>query len=145
MIKESVVQDAMQGTTLALERTIAWSVSGDKFNRELHFALFQTTSFQTEMERLFVLEEVDGYMDHVCKLRPEFTNRTNVLKMTHEQMRYAIRLLILDLKGISPAEFTLYHEICRQIQRFIRWFRQHNLYESELFLAAMSRDIGGEA
>jgi len=72
MVQESTIQqtkverEAMEHVTQALERTIVWTVTGDEFSRKLSTVRFVTEPFQRHLERLFALEELDGYMDVVA-------------------------------------------------------------------------------
>ena len=52
-----------------LRSTVDWKVHGGDFSRKLSTLRFIVRSFQGHMERLFALEEYDGYMDLVNKER----------------------------------------------------------------------------
>ena len=52
---------------------------------------FFTELYQRHLERLFALEEIDGYMESVSRLNPELANQVEHLEQEHEQFRAAIR------------------------------------------------------
>ena len=61
---------------------IGWAVDGGGYGRKLASVRFFTVQYQQHLERLFALEEIDGYMESVS-LYPDLTNqmafRTNVM------------------------------------------------------------------
>jgi hypothetical protein len=150
MEQESIVQqtkverEATELVTLALERTLLWTVKGDDFSRKLSSVRFVTESFQHHLERLFALEELDGYMNVVCQLHPEFTDKVKDLKATHAQLHEMTRQLVLNLEQASPTDVTKFEVICEELKSLISSLREHNKQENELLVEAVFRDTGGQ-
>ena len=145
IIQQSRVErEAMEHVTLALERTLIWNVKGEEFSRKLSSVRFVTESFQHHLERLFALEELDGYMNVVCQLHPEFTGKVNDLKETHKQLHETIRQLVLRLEQALPTDLAKFDVICEELENLIDSFRKHNQEENELLVEAVLRDTGGQ-
>src|SRR5450432_4119227 len=79
-----VESQALEHITQAVEVALAWVVEGDDVSRKLSSVRFFAEMYQRHLERLFALEEVDGYMDDVTELSPELTNQVDQLKPEHE-------------------------------------------------------------
>ena len=50
---------------------LGWTVDRDGFTRKLSSVRFFTELYHRHLERLFALEEVDGYMVSVARLNPD--------------------------------------------------------------------------
>src|SRR5690606_511864 len=96
LIEQTKVEsDALEHVTRALEIMLGWTVASDGFARKLSSVRFFTELYQRHLERLFALEEIDGYMDAVSKLKPELASRVAALKQEHEPLRAALRETVL--------------------------------------------------
>lgn len=136
--------EALEHVTRALEVAIAWVVEGDDFSRKLSSVRFATELFQRQIERLFALEELDGYMEGVCQLHPEWTDQVDDLKRDHEQFRAVVRKLVLRLDRASPTDLAKLDAICEELQDVIQRVLEHSHQESEMFVESLLRDTGGE-
>lgn len=56
-----------------LRSTLSWKVHSSDFSRKLSTVRFIVRSFQGHLDRLFALEEYDGYMDLVNKRSPRLS------------------------------------------------------------------------
>ena len=63
--------------------------------QKLSSVRFFTELYQRHLERLFALEEIDGYMESVSRLNPELTDQVDDLKREHEQFRAAVRKMVV--------------------------------------------------
>jgi hypothetical protein len=136
--------EALGHVTRALEVAIAWVVDGDDLSRKLSSVRFATELFQRQIERLFALEELDGYMESVCRLHPEWTNQIDDLKREHEQLRAVVRKLVLQLDRASPTDRAKLDAICEGLQEVIQRVQEHGHQESELYVESILRETGGE-
>jgi hypothetical protein len=136
--------EALAHVTRALKVAIAWVVEGDDLSRKLSSVRFATELFQRQIERLFALEELDGYMEKVCELHPEWTNQVEELKRQHEQFRVVVRKLVLRLDRASPTDRTKLDAICVELQEVIQRILDHSRQETDLFVESLVRDTGGE-
>ena len=131
-----VEKEALGYLTLALLRTIEWPVEGGEFSRKLSSLRFVTESFQRHLERLFALEELDGYMDVVCQQHPEMAEKVDDLQQQQEQLRTTTRQLMVQLDRIMPTNLTLFEVVCQELRNLIKWLREYNRAEQELLSAA---------
>jgi uncharacterized membrane-anchored protein YjiN (DUF445 family) len=136
--------EALGHLTRALEVAIAWVVEGGDLSRKLSSVRFATELFQRQIERMFALEELDGYMESVCRLHPEWTNQVDDLKREHEQLRAVVRRLVLRLDRAAPNDRAKLDAICEELQDAIQRLQEHCHQESELYVESILRDTGGE-
>ena len=139
-----VESEALEYISGAVERTMAWTVEGEEFSRKLSSVRFITESFQRHLDRLFALEELDGYMTVVRNRRPGLTSKVNGLKRQHDQLRTTVQQLLLQLERASPTDRQNFDGICKDLQKTIGKVRKHNQQENELLLEVVMRDTGGE-
>jgi hemerythrin-like domain-containing protein len=139
-----VESNSLRHVTQSLEVVIAWTVEGTDFSRKLSSLRFIAESFQRHLERLFALEELDGYMDTVCHLNPEVSDLVDDLKCEHEQFREAARRLVLRLDHASPADRVKLDVICEDLRDVIRRILEHGHREGDLLVECFNRDPGGE-
>ena len=99
--------------------------------------------YQRHLERLFALEEVDGYMEDVTESSPELTNQVDKLKPEHEQFRVAIRKIVLRLDRNAPVDRTSFNAVCEKLREVIRQVLEHTRRENELFVESIQQDTGG--
>jgi Hemerythrin HHE cation binding domain len=139
-----VESQALEHVTQALEVAIAWVVDGDDISRKLSSVRFLTESYQRHFERLFALEEVDGYMESIAQLNPELASQVDGLKEEHEQFRDAIRKTVLRLDQASPVNPANFSVICEKLRTVINQIMQHIHQENELLVESVQQDTGGE-
>jgi hemerythrin-like domain-containing protein len=138
-----VESQALEHITQAVEVALAWVVEGDDVSRKLSSVRFFTEMYQRHLERLFALEEVDGYMDDVTELSPELTNQVEQLKSEHEQFRVAIRKIVLRLDRTPPVDRTSFNAVCEKLREVIKQVLEHTRRESEVFVESIQQDTGG--
>jgi hemerythrin-like domain-containing protein len=139
-----VESQTLEYVTQALEVALAWVVDGNDVSRKLSTVRFLTESYQRHVERLFALEELDGYMDSVALLNPELTLRVADLKAEHERFREAIRKALLRLDQAPPTDPTNFSAICAELRTVINQVLQHIRQENELLVESVQQDTGGE-
>jgi len=145
IIQQTKVENKALGyETRALEVAIAWAVKGGDCSRKLSSVRFATDMFQRHLERVFSLEELDGYMEVVCELQPELTDQVAVLKREHDQFREAVRKLVRRLERTSPSDVVRFDAICSDLRNVIRQILEHSRRENELLVESTDRDTGGE-
>jgi hemerythrin-like domain-containing protein len=144
LIQQTKVESqALEHITQAVEVALAWVVEGDDVSRKLSSVRFFTEMYQRHLERLFALEEVDGYMDDVTELSPELTNQVDQLKPEHEQFRVAIRKLVLRLDRTPPVDCASFNAVCEKLRLVIKQVLEHTRRENELFVESIQQDTGG--
>lgn len=139
-----VESEALEHVTRALEVAIAWIVEGRDLSRNLSSVRFATELFQRQTERLFALEELDGYMDRVCRSHSELTDQVEALKREHEQCRAAVRQLVVRLDMASSTDLVELDAICKGLRDVMQQMVQHRHRESELLVQSINQDTGGE-
>jgi hypothetical protein len=146
LIQQTKVESqALEHTTRALEEAIKWAVDGTDFFRKLSSVRFFTELYQRHLERLFALEEIDGYMDGIARLNPELTNQVDDLHQQHEQFRAAIRKIVVRLDLAAPNHLDEIDSTCVELRNTINDILEHLRRERELLVESCQRDTGGEA
>jgi hypothetical protein len=146
LIQQTKVESqALEHVTRALEAMIGWAVDGDGFSRKLSSVRFFTVQYQQHVERLFALEEIDGYMESISRFNPELANQIDDLKRDHEQLRAAVRKIVVRLDLASPDNLAEFDATCFEVRRTINEILEHLRREQELLVEALQRDTGGES
>lgn len=135
---------ALAHVTRALEAMLSWTVEGEGYARKLSSVRFFTELYQRHLERLFALEEIDGYMKGLCRLKPELTGQVDHLKQEHEQFRAAVRNSVVRIDLASPTQLAEFDATCTQLRTTINQVLEHLRREDELFVESFNLDIGGE-
>jgi hypothetical protein len=136
---------ALEHVTRALEVMLGWAVDGDGFSRKLSSVRFFTELYQRHLERLFALEEIDGYIESVSRLQPELTGQVDNLKREHERFRAAIRKIVVRIDLASPMNLPGFDATCDGLRNTINQILEHLRREQELLVESFHRDTGGEA
>jgi len=146
LIQQTKVESqALEHITRALEVMIGWEVDGGGYGRKLSSVRFFTVQYQQHLERLFALEEIDGYMESVSRFNPELTNEIDELKCDHEQLRAAVRKIVVRLDLASPTNPAAFDATCFEVRRTINEILEHLRREQDLLVEAFQRDTGGES
>ena len=146
LIQQTKVESqALEHITRALEVMIGWAVDSGGYNRKLASVRFFTVQFQQHLERLFALEEIDGYMESVSRFNPELTNRIDDLKRDHDQLRAAVRKIVVRLDLASSTNLPEFDATCFEIRTTINQVLEHLRREQDLLVEAFNRDRGGES
>jgi hypothetical protein len=146
LIQQTKVESqALEHITRALEVMIGWAVDGGGYGRKLSSVRFFAMQYQQHLERLFALEEIDGYMESVSRFNPELTEQIDDLKRDHEQLRAAVRRIVVRLDLASSANLAEFDATCFEIRRTINEILEHLRLEQELLVEAFQRDTGGES
>jgi hypothetical protein len=145
LIQQTKVESkALEHVTRALEVMLGWDVEGDGFVRKHSSVRFFTELYQRHLERLFALEEFDGYMASVSRLNPKLANQVDQLKHEHETFRTAVRKSVVRIDLASPNELSEFDKTCDGLRNTINQVLEHLRRESELLVESFSRDTGGE-
>jgi hypothetical protein len=105
---------------------------------------FFTDLYQRHLERLFALEEIDGYMESVSRLHTELANQVDKLEQEHEQFRAAVRKSVVRIDLASPTQLAEFEATCRQLRNTINQVLEHLRRESELLVESLYKETGGE-
>jgi hypothetical protein len=145
LIQQTKVESqALEHVTRALEVMLGWTVDGQGYSRKLSSVRFFTELYQRHLERLFALEEIDGYMEGISRLNPELANQIDQLKQEHEQFRAAVRKSVVRIDLASPTQLAEFDATCEQLRKTINEVLEHLRRESELLVESLNRDTGGE-
>jgi hypothetical protein len=146
LIQQTKVESqALEHVTRALEVMVGWAVDGDGYGRKLSSVRFFTELYQRHLERLFALEEIDGYMESVSRLNPELAGKVDNLKREHEQFRAAVRKMVVRLDLASPTNLPGFDATCEELRKTINQILEHLRREQELLVESIQRESGGEA
>ena len=146
LIQQTKVESqALEHVTQALEVMLGWAVNGDGYGRKLSSVRFFTELYQRHLERLFALEEIDGYMESVSRLNPELARQVDDLKREHERFRAAVRKMVVRIDLASPTNLPEFDATCDELRKTINQVLEHLRREQELLVESIQRDTGGEA
>ena len=146
LIQQTKVESqALEHITRALEVMIGWEVDGGGYGRKLSSVRFFTVQYQQHLERLFALEEVDGYMESVSRFNPELAREIDDLKRDHEQLRAAVRRIVVRLDLTSATNLAEFDATCFEVRATINKVLEHLRREQDLLVEAFNRDSGGES
>jgi hypothetical protein len=135
---------ALEHVTRALEVVLGWKVESDGFSRKLSSVRFLAESYQRHLERLFALEETDGFLEGISRLNPELASQVDHLEQEHEQVRAAVRQLVVRVDLSLPTQQAEFDATCEQLRITINQVLEHLHREGELLVECFSRDTGGE-
>ena len=124
-----------------LRATIAWKVQGGDFSRKLSTLRFIVRSFRTHLDRLFALEEFDGYMDLVRKKSPRLSRTVDELRQEHDSFRTEIRLIAHALERIVAADLSRFDTLCNELVDLLDKLDEHGRKEADLFLEAFEQVV----
>lgn len=142
--QQSAVENGMlQHLEEALRSAMDWEVQGDDFSRQLSTLRFIAGSFQRHLERLFALEEFDGYMDLVLKTMPNLGKQVFALKDEHGRLRNGARQIVNRLERVAPTDRDGFDTLCSDLQALLQKLDHHTKKELELFQEAF-HEGGGE-
>jgi CRP-like cAMP-binding protein len=135
---------ALEHVTRALEVVLGWIVEGGDYSRKLSSVRFLTESYQRHLERLFALEETDGFLKGISRLNPELASQVDHLEQEHEQVRAEVRQLVMRVDLSLPTQQVEFDATCVQLRITINQVLEHLHREGELLVKSFQRDIGGE-
>ena len=135
---------ALEHVTRALEVMLSWTVEGEGFSRKLSSLRFFTDLYQRHLERLFALEEIDGFMESVSRLNPELKSQVDDLKREHEEFRAAVRASVVRIDRALPTQIAEFNATCDELRGTMDQVIEHLHRESELLVESINRDTGGE-
>jgi len=145
LIQQTKVESqALEHITRALEVMIGWAVDSGGYARKLSSVRFFTVLYQQHLERLFALEEVDGYMESVSRFNPELAREIDDLKRDHEQLRAAVRRIVVRLDLTSATNLAEFDATCFEVRATINKVLEHLRREQDLLVEAFNLDSGGE-
>jgi len=117
--------------------------ANDFFPKAVHSPVI-VRSFQGHLDRLFALEEYDGYMDLVNKRAPRLSKIVDALKLEHEEFRGGVRRIALGLERISsPTDQAKFDTVCGELLDLLDKLEVHGRKETDLFQEAFEQDRGG--
>jgi hypothetical protein len=129
----------------ALSNAIAADFGEADLGRKLANVRFVAGSFQRYVERLFALEEHDGYMRPLVDSHPHLQRQIEELCTDHRKIRERFREIVVRLESLSAADASDFHQSCDDIAKLISKVDAHTKAETGLLQSAYNWDIGGEA
>ena len=145
LIQQTKVESqALEHVTRALEGMLRWNVDGEGYGRKLSSVRFFTELYQRHLERLFALEEIDGYMESVSRQNSELASQVDHLKREHEKFRTAIRKSVIRIDLASMSDLAQFEQTCDGLRTTINQVLEHLRRESELLVESLNRDTGGQ-
>ncbi len=128
----------------ALRVTLDWKVPSAGVVRKLTSVRFTLQSFRRHLERIMMLEEDGGYMIVVGEIKPGMSQRTDALRIEHDEFRTSLEQLVPSLDAISPEDEPRFHQVCNEIVALLDQVDRHDAKEVSLLQDALLSDEGGE-
>lgn len=140
-------QTALEAGTMAqvanaLRAAIEWRVKPKQLARKISSVRFVAQSFQRYLDRLFSLEEHDGYMSLVIDQLPNKASRIDELKAQHSEFRQTIRRITTHLDRLLPDERATFENLCRDLLDLIKKVEKHNARETSLLQEVFTQEDG---
>lgn len=129
----------------ALANAVAADYPDRQLGRKLANVRFVVGSFQRYVERLFAVEEHDGYMPALAESRPHLRRQIEELRADHHNIRERIRAIVVRLESLSAADVDDFGRLCDDVSKLIRKVDSHTQAEIALLVDVYNLDIGGEA
>lgn len=136
--------EALLHTNTALLDLLSWPIEGDTYTRKLSGVRFLTGWFQQQVERLFAIEERDGYMTYVREALPQLTERIQSLQAEHHEIRDQLAEIVVRLERVLPNSLSSFDALCEELKALLSRLKQHTENETEMLQDALTADIGGE-
>lgn len=146
---EGIVQHArLEYETLnhiksALAGAVRADISEDELARKLANVRFTIASFQRFVERLFTLEEHDGYMLSLAESRPHLEHQIDEFRREHDSLRQQLRKAVVKLDSLSGKDAIEFGHLCEEILALIAKIDAHNHAETRMLQDAYNIDFGG--
>ena len=142
-------QTQLEFTTLghvknAVKEVINADVVGDDPGRKLARVRFVTSSLRRHVERLFALEEHDGYMTDLAESCPHLLPKITRLRNEHDTLCESLRQIVTRLELLVPNDTPAFDALCKELLELITRLDRHTRVETELLEDAYLRDVGGE-
>ena len=139
-----IENEALRHTRNALLAIIDWPIEGTTYSRKLSGLRFQQRWFQQQVERVFAIEEHDGYMNLVLDLEPKYSQQVKQLQSEHVSLRNRLTQISTRLDRMQPDDLTTFNAICEELRFVIQSLDDHIEREKEILQLAFNQDVGGE-
>jgi hemerythrin-like domain-containing protein len=126
----------------ALLATLAWQTEGKTFARKLSTVRFIARCFRDHLERLFAIEEHDGYMAVALDECPHLSGKIDTLRREHDVLREEIRSIMPQLERVLPTDHAQFQTISKQLRQLIKRLDRHAEQENDLIQEALLRENG---
>jgi hypothetical protein len=126
----------------AVLAVLDWKTEGEMFSRKLSSLRFATDTFQTQLKRIFALEEHDGYMNVVLEAGAHFGEKVGRFKGEHERLRNDLELIVTQLERLMPNDHPGLGSLCQLLHKVIRRCEDHAQREAVLVQDALMTDFG---
>ncbi len=139
-----IENEALCHTRDALLAMIAWPVEGKMFTRKLSGLRFMARWFQQQVERLFRIEELDGYMAMVIESAPYLSEKIKVLQDEHTTLQNQLSEIATRLERVLPDDFDALNELCNDLKSVLKALGDHMRKENFFIQDSVNQDLGGE-
>lgn len=126
----------------ALLAIMEWQTEGETFTRKLSSFRHAVQVFQSQLVRVFAIEEHDGFMDVVLECSPHFAERIARFKKDHENLRAEIEIVATKLDRLEPDSLAGLGVVSEQLQAVLRKIEAHGQRETECVQDALMTDVG---
>jgi hemerythrin-like domain-containing protein len=140
----SIEHDLIGHVMQSIRTTMDWKEEGEDSSRKLSTLRFIVQSFQRLLDRLFGLEEFDGYMDRLVESCPHLGHQIEGLRHEHDQFRESLGSIMPRLERVSPTDHKELAIICEDLHGLLDRLEEHSLKEMYLIQEGSMQVVRGE-
>jgi hypothetical protein len=115
----------------ALRTAIGWSHHGG-VSGKLESVRFLVESFQRHMERMFDLEEQDGYLELVARSHPQLDPQLKQFRAEHDEFRRRVHEALARMQELVAAGHAEIDPLLAEITLLLEQIDGHNKREMRL-------------
>jgi hypothetical protein len=98
--------------------------------------------FRTHMLKHFGLEEEDGFLEPVIRLRPNSSREVDRLQHQHVEISKLLDDIHTQLTGINPEDRLVVRDCSSRIANLLTFIKEHEDEENLILLLVYNEDIG---
>ncbi len=137
-VEQQMLHNAQEG----LLASLSWETTGETFSRKLSSIRFAARTYREHLDRVFAIEEHDGYMECAIEQCPQFADKVQRLRLEHADLRERLKALMVTLERLMPNDHLALEEWRTGILDFLQRYRKHNQQETRLIQDAFLIDYG---
>ncbi|MCA9211980.1 MAG: hypothetical protein KDB27_02860 [Planctomycetales bacterium] len=138
-VEHTMINHAQDALITAME----WQTSGNTFTRKLSSIRFAWHILALHLDRIFAIEECDGYMTFVSERSPHQTEKILQLELEHDEFRDEMKSISATLERLLPTDHNALQTVVQRIKAMLQRFTNHSRHEIALIQAALNDDLGG--
>jgi hemerythrin-like domain-containing protein len=137
-----IEHEILANVTDAMRAAIGWKYPGEDLSRKLSSLRFVAGSFKSHLDRLFELEEHEGYIDAISRSCPRLRPQLDALRLEHGKLRDGLAKVSPRLDAIAAEDRESFSAVCDDLLRLLHELEEHNTRETNLIEEALLEGVG---